>query len=135
MLVCFSGAVVSDPEGTFMNLCPSSRARLPRRRGLGPGKFKFQPCLQFSIHSCLGDNRCRLWQGGASFSNADYVPESAAGSGSESEATALLEDVCMEILKDIQAPEAVFDSLMELSLRGPDGKLRLSLHLYLGCSE
>ena len=65
------------------------------------------------------------------------MPESAAGDSeeSESEGTELLEDVCMEILRDLKTGEKVFDSMMDLSLRGADGRLRLALHLSLGCSQ
>ena len=73
----------------------------------------------------VGDNGSRLWQDGFAPGDAgfDYDCET------ESEASLLLDEVAMEILTDFGIKESVFDSVMDLTLRGPDGKLRLALHL------
>ena len=73
----------------------------------------------------VGDNGSRLWQDGFAPGDAgsDYDCET------ESETSLLLDEVAMEILTDFGIKESVFDSVMDLTLRGPDGKLRLALHL------
>ena len=98
-----------------------SRRQLMRKKEWDLGHSTLSAIHYFTV----GDNGSRLWQDGFAPGDAgsDYDCET------ESEASLLLDEVAMEILTDFGIKESVFDSVMDLTLRGPDGKLRLALHL------
>ena len=68
--------------------------------------------------------------------DGDFLPASESDSDDDTlkRRNGLLDAVAMEVLEDLNVPAELIESMLELTML-PNGRVRLGLHLFLGCTD
>ena len=132
--------VTKDPAGDLSpGSCPKGRPSSLSASSAGRFLRKLLPVMRTCTHVHKHVQLCPVIvschpEAAASSASPGFLPASSEDSSEEETKNRinLYDDVAQEILDDLQVPNELLDSLMDLTLVR-HGRLRLTIHLLLGC--